>query len=138
MNGTWKTGGGGGGDGLGLIAVIVAAAFAICAVIGAIGHAIAEIPLYVYVCAVAVVVAIVAGLVTLVVRVQRAEHRRAEEFTASRAAQFEAQREQRRVAAQKRQQAIEAPQQHIHFHGMTPQDVAAVLAATRQAEEIPR
>ena len=130
MNGTWKSSGGGDSGVLGAIAVLVVIALSICAVVSAVGNALAKIPVYAWICGVIALVAVIAGLVTLVVHVRRAENARMEQYTAQHAARVEAQRQQRQMAARQRQ-AIAPPEQHqhLHFHGMTPDAVAAILAA---------
>jgi len=123
MRGTWQTTGGG-GDAVAAVAVVVVV---VLAALSAAARAVAAIPWYVWASGAAVLVAVVAGGVALAVRV----HRREGDALAARAEQFRALPPPAQRISAPRRQALPPVErhEHIHFHGVSAADVAAILAS---------
>jgi hypothetical protein len=129
MQGTWKTDSGGAGDVL--LAIVVVAA--VLAGVSAAARAVAAIPLYVWIAAAAAGAAVIAASAALAVRLWRRETARVPDWTA------------RQVTPPRRAQPLAARRpaglppaqhhEHIHFHGVSADDVAGILAARNRTRE---
>lgn len=129
MRGTWQTTGGG-GDAVAAVAVIAIAVVVLAALSAAV-RAVAAIPAYVWVLVSVAIVAAVAGGVALAVRVYRREG----DALAARAEQLRALPPPAQRISAPRRQALPPVEQHIHFHGVSATDVAAILASRNHPAE---
>ena len=129
MQGTWKTDSGGGGGALLAVVVIVVVIAGVSAAV----RAVAAIPVYVWGLGAAVIVAVIAAGAGVAVRLWRRETARAPDWTARQVTPPRAAQplSARRVAELPPAQHHE----HVHFHGVSADDVAGILAARNHARE---
>jgi hypothetical protein len=125
MHGTWQTTGGSGGSGLGQLLAAIGVLLIIAAVAGPVVAAVGTL-VHVLLVVVAVVAGIAgAALVAYVAwRLHRWRHPTAARVTAlpsgvPRAAQ---------PLPEPQRSALERPEMHLHFHGVSAEDVAAIIA----------
>jgi protein-S-isoprenylcysteine O-methyltransferase Ste14 len=128
MQGTWKTDSGGAGDVLRAIVVVAV----VLAGVSAAARAVAAVPLYVWIAAAAAGAAVIAASVALAVRLWRRETARAPDWTARQVTPRRAQ-----PLSARRPAGLPPAQyhEHIHFHGVSADDVAAILAARNRTRE---
>jgi len=123
MQGTWQTTGGGGSGLLELVAAIIVIAV-VASVAGPVVAAVGEL-VHILLIAVAVIGGLAAvGLVAFIAYLVR--HRRSVSG-AARAAHPPALVRAARPLPPPRQAIERAPEVHLHFHGVTAEDVAAIL-----------
>ena len=128
MQGTWKSDSGGAGDVLLAVVVVVV----VIAGVSAAARAVAAIPVYVWGLGAAVIVAVVAAGVAVAVHLWRRETARAPDWTARQVTPRRAQ-----PLSARRPAGLPPAQyhEHIHFHGVSADDVAAILAARNRTRE---
>jgi hypothetical protein len=138
MHGTWKTtsGGGGGGSAVALVAV----AIVVAAIAGPVVHAVADIVQTIMIVGAVLVVVLVAGgvaLLALRLRPTRpnaplvasrvtAVPQRAAWAPPARPSRADLERELADARAELAQGATTGPQ-HVHFHGMSAEDIATIM-----------
>jgi hypothetical protein len=129
MQGTWKSDSGGAGDVLLAVVVVVV----VIAGVSAAARAVAAIPVYVWVLGAAVIAAVIAAGASVAVHLWRRETARAPDWTAR---QVTPPRSAQPLSARRRAELPPAQHhEHIHFHGVSADDVAGILAARNRTRE---